>query len=339
MQKVKIRWGILGTAKIAASAVIPGIQRSKHAELTAVASRSPDKARSLSVQFGIPRSYGSYEDLLNDKDIDAVYIPLPNILHVEWSKKALEAGKHVLCEKPLALHTDDIRELIALRDKSKRRIGEAFMVHTHPQWIRAKSLIKGQRFGQLRAVQGFFSYSNLDKNNIRNSYPSAEGGGALWDIGCYPIHTSRFMFDEEPLRVIGLMEEDPDFHTDRLNSAILEFPSGLATFISSTQIVPWQRMIFFGEKQRLEVEIPFNQPPDMPARLFLDSAAGITSPPEEILLAPANQYSIQADEFSLAILEKTEVPVPLENTLYNTAVIDALFRSMRSGTWEQPVVT
>lgn len=338
MEKKSVSWGILGAANIAAKAVIPGMKRSKYSIPAAIASRNSDKARTLAAQYGIPRHYGSYEDLLNDKEIDAVYIPLPNHLHVEWSRKALEAGKHVLCEKPIALNAGDVHSLMTLRDSAKLKIGEAFMVHTHPQWIKAKSIVKSQRFGQLRAVQGFFSYYNLDKHNVRNRYPSEEGGGALWDIGCYPIHTSRFMFDEEPKRVFGLMEEDPDFHTDRLTSAILDFPSGQAVFISSTQVVPWQRMNFFGEKQRLEIEIPFNQPADIPARIFLDNAAGVTAAPEDILLPPANQYMVEADEFSLAILENRDVPVPLENSLYNTAIITALFRSMKSGTWEQPIV-
>jgi len=313
------------------------MKRSKYGELNGVASRDADKSRRIAAQFGIPRHYGSYEELLADQEIDAVYIPLPNHLHVEWSKKALEAGKHVLCEKPMALNVEEVHSLMALRDRTRLKIGEAFMVHTHPQWVKTKSLVKGQKFGQLRAVEGFFSYFNVDKNNVRNSYPLEKGGGALWDIGCYPIHTTRFMFDEEPKRVIGMMERDENFQTDRLNSAILDFPSGQAVFISSTQIVPWQRMVFFGEKQRVEIEIPFNQPGDLPSRIFLDNAEGVTAAPEDILIPPANQYTVEIDEFSLAILENGEVPVPLENTLNNTAVISALFRSMKSGTWEQPL--
>jgi len=336
MQKESIRWGILGTAKIAVKSVIPGFMRAKYSVITAIASRNGEKARSVADQFGIPQSYGSYEDLLEDQNVDAVYIPLPNHLHVEWSKKCLEAGKHVLCEKPMALRGSDILELIEVRDRRGLKISEAFMVHTHPQWARARSIVKGQRFGQLRAVQGFFSYYNTDTGNIRNKYPSDEGGGALWDIGCYPVHTSRFMFDEEPTRVICNLEKDPEMKIDRLNSAILEFPSGQATFISATQIVPWQRMIFFGERQRLEIEIPFNQPPDLPARLFLDKAGDIRLKPEHILIPPSNQYSVQADEFSLAILKDHEVAVPLENTLANTAVLEALFRSAISGSWEIP---
>lgn len=339
MQKDIIRWGVLGTANIAIKSVIPGMKRSKYAELKAVASRDAAKSRRIAAQFGISRHYGTYEELLADQEIDAIYIPLPNHLHVEWSKKALEAGKHVLCEKPMALNVEEVHSLMALRDSTRLKIGEAFMVHTHPQWVQAKSLVKGPKFGQLRAVEGFFSYFNVDKNNVRNSFPLEKGGGALWDIGCYPIHTTRFMFDEEPKRVIGMMERDENFQTDRLNSAILDFPSGQAVFISSTQIVPWQRMVFFGEKQRVEIEIPFNQPGDMPSRIFLDNAEGITAAPDEILIPPSNQYTVEIDEFSLAILENGEVPVPLENTLNNTAVINALFRSMKSGTWEQPLTT
>lgn len=338
MNQGKLNWGILGSARIATRAVIPGMQRSKIARITAIASRKADTARITATQYGIPKHYGSYEKLLEDPDIEAVYIPLPNHLHVEWSKKALEAGKHVLCEKPLALTTADIHELIKLRNKKKLKIGEAFMVHTHPQWLQAHGIVRSQKFGQLRLIQGHFSYFNRDSNNIRNSFPIEKGGGGLWDIGCYPIHTSRFMFGEEPQKVIAAVERDKDFPIDRLASAILQFPSGQAIFSSSTQLVPWQQMSFYGEKQRLEINIPFNPPDDRPAVLQIHEGQDLDIEPKETLIPPSNQYGIQADEFSRAILNNTEVPVPLENSLYNTAVIRALFQSAETGAWVEPSI-
>ncbi len=334
MNERKVRWGILGTAKIATTHVIPGLKRATMCEVHGIASRNGDKAKTIANQFAIPHYYSSYEQLLDDPEIEAIYIPLPNHLHVEWSRKAIEAGKHVLCEKPLALTTDEVNELIKVRNKSHYKIGEAFMVHTHPQWLKAKSLVRNQRFGGLQAIQGFFSYNNRDPENVRNKYE--QGGGGLWDIGCYPVHTSRFMFGEEPEKVIASFIYDPKFGVDKMNSAILQFPSGHATFTSSTQIVPWQTMHFFGEKQRVEIEIPFNQPGDFPSRLFIDDGSDVTGIPEEIVIPPADQYAIQGDEFSRAIIENTEVPVPLENTLYNTSVINALFKSGKTGTWEAP---
>lgn len=336
MNERKLRWGILGTAKIASKSVIPGLKRGNLCDVRAIASRTEDKAKTVANQFALPKYYSTYEQLLDDPEIEAIYIPLPNHLHVEWSRKALEAGKHVLCEKPLALHTEEVQELIKLRDETKLKIGEAFMVHTHPQWLRAKSMVQNPKFGGLQSIQGFFSYNNRDPENVRNKY--SEGGGGLWDIGCYPVHTSRFMFDEEPERVIAGFIYDPKFKVDKMVSAILQFPTGQAAFTCSTQIVPWQTMQFFGEKQRVEIEIPFNQPGDFPARLLIDDGSDVTGVPEEIVIPPADQYAIQGDEFARAVIENTEVPVPLENTLYNTAVIRALFRSGESGTWETPQV-
>ena len=328
----------MGTARIAEKSVIPGMQRDHLSVVEAVASRSADSARKVAGRFGIPRFHGSYEALLQDPGIDAVYIPLPNILHVEWSRKALEAGKHVLCEKPLSLNIEDVRSLIELRDRGNLKIGEAFMVHTHPQWTRAKSIVKSQKFGQLRALQGFFSYFNRDRENVRNKYSLKNGGGSLWDIGCYLVHTGRFMFDEEPEQVIALLDRDPDFQTDRIASAIMKFPSGHAVFTSSTQIVPWQRIVLCGEKQRLEIAVPFNQPADMPSLLLRSEENDPAGQAEEILIPPVNQYSVQANEFSRAIIDNTEVPVPLENTLCNTAVLTALIRSAETGQWEKPTI-
>ncbi len=335
---MKIRWGILGDAGIARNYVIPGMQVGKYSKVVAIASRDIKKSKKTAANMGIEKAYGSYEELLADKEIDAVYIPLPNHLHVEWSIKAMEAGKHVLCEKPFALSTDDVKRAIKVRDVTGVKIGEAFMVRTHPQWLKAKELTTSEDFGKLRAVQGFFSYSNFDSSNIRNSYSSDMGGGGLWDIGCYPVNTSRFLFIEEPTRVIAMAEYDPKFKTDILASAILDFPSGQATFISSTQISPYQRMLAVGTKKHVEIKIPFNSPSTFPTEIYYDDSNVEQEERNRIIIDTCHQYTLQGDAFSKAIIDKTEVPVPLEDTLYNTAVLTALYKSTKSGNWENVTI-
>ena len=310
----KIRWGILGVANIATKKVIPAMLHATRAEVSAIASRDQRKAEAAARDLGIPQAYGTYEDLLADPDIDAIYNPLPNHLHVPWSIRAAEAGKHVLCEKPISLNTAECRDLIAARDRTGVKIGEAFMVRTHPQWLRARDIVRSGRIGPLRSILGFFSYNNTDPHNIRNI--AAYGGGGVMDIGCYPITISRWMFDEEPINVMAAVDYDPVMKTDRLASAILEFPSGQSIFTCSTQLAPYQRMHFFGTRGKLEVEIPFNAPPDRPCRIFVDGET------EEFPVC--DQYTIQCDAFSQAIQENLEVPVPLEDALKNMAVIEKI---------------
>lgn len=330
----KIKWGIISTAKIGTKHVIPAMQKCELAEIAGIASRNQSSAKETAQGLGVSKFYGSYEALLEDPEIDAIYNPLPNHMHFEWTKKAIEAGKHVLCEKPLVLKSEQVKELIKLRDKHQVKVGEAFMVHTHPQWTGAIDKIKSGELGQLKVVQGFFSYYNIDENNIRNI--SEYGGGSLWDIGCYTVHTSRYAFGEEPARVMAAIDFDPRFGTDVLVSALLEFPSGQASFHVSTQLVPFQRMSFFGDKKRLEIEIPFNAPNDKPCSVTIND--GMFSGEKEIKIEHpvCNQYTIQGDAFSKAILEDTEVPVSLENALGNIATIEALFRSAQTGKWEKP---
>jgi predicted dehydrogenase len=334
---IRIRWGVLSTAKIAVKKVIPGMQKGKFSEIAAIASRDRSKSEEAARALGIAKAYGSYEELLADPQIDAIYNPLPNQLHVPWSIKAAEAGKHVLCEKPLSLTVEEAKKLVAVRDRTKVKIGEAFMVRTHPQWLRARELVASGRIGQLRAAAGFFSYFNNDPKNIRNI--PEYGGGALMDIGCYPINTSRFVYGEEPTRVLGIIQRDPQMKVDRLTSAILDFPAGQSTFTCSTQLVPYQRSQFFGTKGRIEIEIPFNAPPDRPCRISIDDGrdvlgGGVTT--EEFPVC--DQYTLQGDAFSRALLEDGEVPVPLEDAIRNMAVIEAAFRSAESGKWEKPAV-
>jgi predicted dehydrogenase len=333
----KVRWGVLGAANIAVKKVIPAMQRGEWSEVIGLASRDVARAREAALALGIPKAYGSYEEMLADNEIEAIYNPLPNHLHVPWTVKAAEAGKHVLCEKPIALSAAEARELIAVRDRTGVKIQEAFMVRTHPQWTTTVELIRSGRVGELRAATGFFSYFNRDPSNIRNRPET--GGGALMDVGCYPITVSRFVFGEEPRRCLGLVERDPEMGTDRLTSAVLDFPSGRATFTCSTQLVPFQRVQFFGTRGRIEVEIPFNAPNDRPTRILIDDGSDISGAGIEVREFPAcDQYTIQGDLFSRAVREGTAQPIPLEDAVKNMAVIDAVFRSAESGRWEAPQV-
>ena len=331
----KIRWGVLGAARIATEKVIPAMQRGQWSEVTAIASRNLEKAQAAAAALGIPKAYGSYDELLSDPDIDAIYNPLPNDLHAPWTTKAAERGKHVLCEKPIAMHAAEAAQLLAARDRTGVKIQEAFMVRTHPQWLKVRELLEAGSIGELRAVLGMFSYFNRDPGNIRN-IPSA-GGGALMDIGCYLINTSRFIYGREPERVLGLVQRDPDMHTDRMTSIMLDFGTGHSTGTCSTQMVFYQRMHIFGTTGRIELPIPFNAPPDRPCRVILDSGAdlvggGITA----IDVDTCNQYTIQGDRFSKAILDGSDVPLPLEDAVRNMACIDAIFRSAGTGRWEAP---
>ena len=327
----KINWGILGTAKIAVNKVIPALQKSSLGAVVAIASRDAAKAGAVATQLGIPRAHDSYEALLADPGIDAVYIPLPNHLHVPWSLQALAAGKHVLCEKPIALHAREAAELAAAATKYPQlKIMEAFMYRFHPQWLRAREITAGGGIGELRAMHSHFSYWNVDPNNIRNQ--GAIGGGGMMDIGCYCVSFARWLYGTEPRRVLGLVEMDPAFGTDRLASGLLDFGRGTATFTCSTQLSPFQRANIFGTEGRLEIEIPCNAPPDKPTRLWHQRGATIT----EIAFEICDQYTLQADAFARAILNDTPVPTPLADAVGNMRTIEALLASARSGTWLTP---
>ena len=331
----KIRWGVLGTALIGVQKVIPAMQRGKDSQVTAIASRDLRKARKAARALGIPKAYGSYDELLADPEIDAVYNPLPNHLHVPWSIRAAEAGKHVLCEKPIGLNVGEAKKLLEARDRTGVKIGEAFMVRTHPQWLKALDLVHAGRIGDLRSIVGFFSYSNSDPANIRNVLEY--GGGGLMDIGCYPVFTSRLVFGAEPRRVLGLLERDPKMKIDRLTSAILDYPAGHCIFTCGTQMVPYQRMQILGSRGRIEIEIPFNAPPNRRCRVFLDDGRDVAGSRIKTYKVPkCDQYTAQGDLFSRAIRSDGEVPVPLESSIRNMAVIDAIFRSAESGRWEVP---
>jgi predicted dehydrogenase len=328
----KLRWGVLSTAAIGLKKVIPAMQLGQFTRVTAIASRDLVKARAAADGLGIQTAYGSYEELLADPDVDAIYNPLPNQMHVPWTIKAAEAGKHVLCEKPLSMTLAEAKTLLAVQERTGVKIGEAFMIRSYTQWRRLRQLLDQRKIGELRSVIAAFSYFNRDPSNIRNAV--ASGGGALYDIGCYCIHASRYAFGGPPKRVVGLIELDPEFGTDRLTSAMLDFPGGQAIFTCSTQLVPYQRVHFLGTKGRIEIEIPFNAPKDRPTRMFIDETGDIFGSGIVIEeFETADQYTMQGDAFSKAVVEGGEVPVPLEDAIANMAVIEAVFQSAERGEW------
>jgi predicted dehydrogenase len=325
----KVRWGILSTAKIGRLQVIPAMQQSQYGEVVAIASRDANKAQTTADELGIPKVYSDYKALLADPDIDAIYNPLPNHLHVSYTIKALQAGKHVLCEKPIGLNANDAEQLLAATKQYPHlKVMEAFMYRFHPQWIKAKQIVDDGLLGDVRSVQTHFSYYNDDAANIRNKPET--GGGALMDIGCYCISFPRFILGSEPNRVISLIDFDPLMKTDRLTSGMLDFGSGVqAGFTCSTQLEPYQRTSIYGTKGRLEIEIPVNAVAGEPANLWLQNNKVI----KNITTEAVNQYTLQADEFGKAILNNTEVPVPLSDGINNMKVIDALFKSAKENTW------
>ena len=331
-----VRWGVLGAANIAVRKVIPAMQASARTPVVAIASRDRAKAETAARELGIARAYGSYEELLADSEVDAIYNPLPNHLHVPWTIRAAEAGKHVLCEKPIALSADEARQLLAVRQRTGVHIGEAFMVRSHPQWLAVREMVREGRIGTLRVVAGHFAYFKRDPNDVR-SVPEW-GGGGLMDVGCYPITMSRWLFDEEPESVVGSIDRDPELGIDRIASGLLRFPGGgQATFTCAMQLVHYQRMQLHGTSGRIELQIPFNAPNDRPCRIFVDDGSELGDSSARAIEFPAvDQYTLQAESFSAAIRGSAAVPVPLEDAIGNMAVIDAIFRSASSGRWERP---
>jgi predicted dehydrogenase len=331
----KVSWGVLGVAKIGIEKVVPAMQRGARSRVDAIASRDIEKARGAAAALGIAKAYGSYEELLADPAIEAIYNPLPNELHVPWTLRALEAGKHVLCEKPIALTAGEAQQLIAARARSGKHVAEAFMVRFHPQWRRAHELAHSGAIGRLRAIQTFFSYHLLDPTNIRNKPP---GGGALYDIGCYAVLTARYIFNDEPVRVFASIDRDPAMGVDRLVSALAEFPGGRQlTFTCATQTAPHQRVTIAGDNGRIEIAIPFNAPPDRPTHITIDDGADLSgggAHREEFAIC--DQYTLQGDAFSRAVRGEASLEFPIEDAIANMRAIDAIFRSAQSGRWETP---
>jgi predicted dehydrogenase len=330
----KVRWGILGDANIGRGRALPPLRDNPLCTMVALASRDQARADAAAAALGIPRAYGSYEALLADPEVEVVYIPLPNHMHLEWTTRAAEAGKHVLCEKPIALTAADAKRLIDVRDRTGVLIQEAFMVRTHPQWLRVREVARSGDIGTLCAMQSIFANMNRDPKNIRNI--SAFGGGALYDLGCYPITTSRFVFDAEPTRVLARMDYDPDFGTDRLDSVILDFPDAQSSFVCSTQMALYQRAMVFGTKARVEIEMPYAAPADQSTRLLVDHGGQLAGVPPDIeTIAPCNQYRIQAELFSKAVRKMGPQAIPLEDSWANMKVLDAVRLSARSNAWEK----
>lgn len=328
-----VRWGILSTAKIGRVKVVPGMMKSPLCDVVAVASRNEASAQDMATELGIAKAYGSYEALFADPEIEAIYNPLPNHLHVPMTLAAAAAGKHVLCEKPIAITAGEAEQLG--QAASQVMIAEAFMVRHHPQWQRAREVIRTGEIGELRSIQIIFSYFNVDPGNIRNK--ADIGGGGLLDIGCYAVVAGRYFFDLEPLRVVTLMDRDPAFGVDRTTSALMDFGAGRQmTFTVSTQSVPYQRLQILGTRGRIEIEIPFNAPPDQPTRLFVDdgSAHGNRSA-RAIEFPEVDQYGLQGEAFSRAIRGDEPLAYGLEDAILNMRVLDALRRSESSSAWER----
>lgn len=331
----KVRWGVLGVARIATKLVIPAMQKGEHSEVVGIASRDRAKAEAAARQLGIPNAYGAYEEMLADPEIDAVYNPLPNHLHVPLSISAAEAGKHVLCEKPIGLDKADALKLLAARDRTGVTIGEAFMIQVHPQWRRTVELVRSGRIGELRYAVGAFGYYKDDFTNIR--FNRQWGGGGILDVGCYPIKTSRMVFGEEPVRVSATLVRRDGDGVDTLASAILEYPSGHCVFSCGMLVAGNQSMAFHGTKGRIEIEVPYNARPGGTSIIRIDDGRDPFGEGREVEeLAAADQYTLQGDAFSRAIRERTPPPVPLEDSVKNMAVIDAVFRAAASGKWERP---
>lgn len=323
---MKVNWGVIGGANIAVEQVIPAMIKSEYVVVKAIASRNLNKAKKVAEQFNIPKWYGSYEDLLNDETIQAVYIPLPNHLHVEWAIKALQSGKHVLVEKPVALNAVEAQKLMDVaKEHPNLKLLEAYMYKFHPQWLKVKQLIQNGEIGKLKLIESSFSFFDSSPTSIVNC--KAFGGGSLMDIGCYPVSISRFLFDAEPKRVIATQDIHPDFQVDIQTSGLLEFEEGTSVFFSSIQLFDSQRVKLFGTKGTIALEIPFNPPYDHSTKIRVTKESG----DEEIEIEKCNQYTLQADFFSKAILQNLELPKLFEDAVKNMTVIDAIKESAKLG--------
>jgi predicted dehydrogenase len=326
-----LRWGILSTANIATGKVIPGMRQAARTEVVAIASRDPDLARSVADRLGIPTAHGSYAALLADPQVDAVYIPLPNHLHAEWTIAAAEAGKHILCEKPLAMTAADAERMVDAAKAAGVHLMEAFMYRHHPSWVAVRELVASGSVGRLAAIQSWFSYYNVDAANIRNILDF--GGGALYDIGCYCINLSRMLFDGEP-RVVGAsISRDPTDGTDVLTSAILEFDGGIASFTCSTRTETDQRVSIYGDTGRISIGIPFNIPPDRPTTISVTAGGDPPiAPATEVITFPTKDpYAAEAEAFASAVLDGRPTPVPPEDAVANLRVIEAIFAAATAG--------
>ena len=330
----KIKWGILSTANIGIKRVIPAIIAGRRGLVTAIASRDADRAARVAADFGIARAYAGYQTLLDDPEIEAIYNPLPNHLHVEWTIRALDAGKHVLCEKPIGLNAAEAQAIIAARERSGKRVMEAFMVRFHPQWQRIRTLVREGRIGVVRVIQSAFVFPVLDPNNVRNR--KEWGGGALYDVGCYPIVTARYLFGAEPERAVALIDRDPKLGIDRVTSGLLAFAGGgQLTFSSALQLAAYQRVVVLGSLGRIEISVPFTPQKDYACRIIIDTGTTLDGSSAVFEQIPAvDQYVLQCDQAAAVMRGEAAQEFPIEDAIANMRVIDALYRSGASGHWE-----
>jgi predicted dehydrogenase len=322
-------WGVLSVSRHFTLRVQSPLAGSEAVDVRAIASRSKEKAETAAHGMGIPKAYGSYEELLADREIEAVYIALPNNLHAEWVMKAADAGKNVLCEKPFAMNAAEAERAIRYAEKKGVLVMEAFMYRFHPQWQRARELVRIGEIGEVHSIATTFSYSNREPNNIRNRLDT--GGGAIQDIGCYAISCSRFIMGSEPRRVVSFIRRDPDFGTDALSSGILDFGHGRALFSAGTQSFGLQRVEVLGSAGTLVVPLPFNAPADVPAQLVVTTGIGART----VSFPAVDQYGLMFEAFSRALRAGGPVPTPPQDAIDNMRVEDALFRSELSGGWEE----
>lgn len=334
MKHASLRWGILGTASIGRRKAIPATQQSSLNNVVAIASRDSQRAREAAAALGIPTVHDCYEALLADPQVDAIYNPLPNHLHLPWTVKALQAGKHVLCEKPIALNAQQAEEIAAAERSSGRRVAEAFMVRHHPQWLRTRALAADGAIGPVQAMSVLFTYRNADPANIRNRRET--GGGALYDVGCYAIAAGRFIFGSEPVRVIAGFSRDPVLETDRLTSGVVEFPGGrYLNFTVGTQTAARQRVELLGGQGRIEIPVPFNPDPLLPSHIVIDDGRDLYGGGARIeSFAACDQFTLQVDAFAAAIAQNRPFAHPIADAVANMKVLDALMRSEGSGRWE-----
>ena len=332
MKVSRLRWGILSTANIARTKVVPGMQKAERCDVVAVGSRDVADARAFAHELGLPRAHGSYEALLADPDVDAVYIPLPNHLHLEWTIAAARAGKHVLCEKPLAMTASDAATMVDACERAGVRLMEAFMYRLHPSWQAVRQLVASGRVGRIVTIQSWFSYFNDDPVNIRNI--RSAGGGALFDIGCYNVNLSRMLIGQEPTRAHATVVRDPVMGIDVATSAMLEFPGDrTATFTCSTRAETDQRVHVYGTEGLITIGIPFNIPPDRPTEVYVTQGGDPpVAPATETLTFPsADPYSVEVDAFSAAILEGLPTPTPPVDAVANLRVMEAVFAAAEAG--------
>jgi predicted dehydrogenase len=322
-------WGVLSVSVHYALRIHTYLSKSPLVQLRGIASRDKKRAETAARELGMPRAYGSYEELLADKEIEAVYIPLPNHLHAEWVKKAADAGKHVLCEKPFAMNAREAEQAFAHAKSKGVLVMEAFMYRFHPQWKRAREIVKAGEIGSVHAVSTVFTYMLKDPTNIRNIL--AAGGGGIPDIGCYAVSSARFLIGREPTRVISLVHRDPDLGTDILSSGILDFGTTRSVFTVGTQSHPAQRVDVLGSGGELSVLLPFNAYPDAPLQVSVSTGIGT----RQVYTPATDQYVEMFEAFSRAVREGGAVPTPPEDAIANMKVLDALFKSEKSGAWEK----